>query len=361
MDEFFQILRETQKKERSLSGLSKIGDNFYDDVSNYLNLLMKKIDDNPFSFESYLLRDAQRIVEEICERREHKIASSAVMGVQRGHQLFKESNGKKTRVKENPVAVPMNSTPEEENLYFELVDSFIKYRQKMTAPLRAYVQKNHGNLVGSQVKTSAIRDESVSTKTVSNVNISSKPVSTEQVSDRPVPPKSSIPPKSVSNIPVQDISSNEEPKIGKPTTGKKPNAGKRFENGSDGGFENQIYEIYGSEPSKQDSGAKETLSQAISVDSSSKDPISEVTSEITAVGVTAVGSVDKSPVEAVKTVHAKKGSIEILMMLDELPSIVGIDKNVYGPVSPQDIITIPEPNARILIKNKKGRSIQTYK
>ena len=77
--------------------------------------------------------------------------------------------------------------------------------------------------------------------------------------------------------------------------------------------------------------------------------------------MTASGSVDESPVKAVKTVHAKKSSIETLMMLDELPSIVGIDKNVYGPVSPQDVITIPEPNARILIKNKKGRSIQTYK
>ena len=49
------------------------------------------------------------------------------------------------------------------------------------------------------------------------------------------------------------------------------------------------------------------------------------------------------------------------MILDELPSIVGVDKNVYGPVSPQDLITIPEPNAKILVKNKKGIFIQTYK
>ena len=83
MDEFFQKLREIQKKERNLSGLSPVGDSFYQDVSNYLNGLMRKIDNNPFSFESYLLRDAQRITAEICERREHKITNSAVMNVQR--------------------------------------------------------------------------------------------------------------------------------------------------------------------------------------------------------------------------------------------------------------------------------------
>jgi DNA replication factor GINS len=40
---------------------------------------------------------------------------------------------------------------------------------------------------------------------------------------------------------------------------------------------------------------------------------------------------------------------------------MGIDKKVYGPLSPQDIVTIPEPTARILVKNQKGKSIQKYK
>jgi DNA replication factor GINS len=109
LDEFFQKLREIQKKERSISGLSRVGDNFYTEVSNYLNRLMRKIDDNPFSFESYLLRDAQRIVAEICERREHKIANSAVMNVQRAYQLFKESKSKDSKA-DNQITVPINST-----------------------------------------------------------------------------------------------------------------------------------------------------------------------------------------------------------------------------------------------------------
>ncbi len=105
---------------------------------------MRKIDDNPFSFESYLLRDAQRIVAEICERREHKIANSAVMNVQRAYQLFKESKSKDSK-DDNQITVPINSTPEEEGLYLELVDSLIKYRGSLTAPLMSYIQKNQGN------------------------------------------------------------------------------------------------------------------------------------------------------------------------------------------------------------------------
>jgi len=49
------------------------------------------------------------------------------------------------------------------------------------------------------------------------------------------------------------------------------------------------------------------------------------------------------------------------MILDKLPSIMGVDRKVYGPFYPGDVITMPEANARILIKNHKGKSIQRYK
>ena len=120
---------------------------------------MRKIDNNPFSFESYLLRDAQRIVAEICERREHKIANSAVMNVQRAYQLFKESKSKDSN-NDNQITIPINSTPEEEGLYLELVDSFIKYRKKLTAPLMSYIQKNQGN--HSEIPVNRISKENIS-------------------------------------------------------------------------------------------------------------------------------------------------------------------------------------------------------
>ena len=139
MDEFFQKLREIQKKERNLSGLAPVGENFYNDLSRYFNGLMRKIDNNPFSFESYLLRDAQRITAEICERREHKISGTALMNVQRSYQLFKES---KSNSPDKVMKVPRNSTPEEELLYHALVTSLVEYREKMRGPLRVFTSQN---------------------------------------------------------------------------------------------------------------------------------------------------------------------------------------------------------------------------
>lgn len=299
MDEFFQKLREIQKKERSISGLSRVGDNFYTEVSNYLNKLMRKIDDNPFSFESYLLRDAQRIVAEICERREHKIANSAVMNVQRAYQLFKESKAKKGS--DNQITVPINSTPEEEFLYLELVESIVKYRGKLTAPLMSYIQKNQGNNGQMPVKTKTRPDKSAKSLDIDSL-----------LSDVPQPLEDEI----------QKV--------------------------SEGDFENQIFERYGSEPSK---GPK------------NKTNVSEP-DEITAEKETEkIDSEQYSSKAEEEKLGEKLGKTltKTLMILDELPSIVGVDKNVYGPVSPQDLITIPEPNAKILVKNKKGIFIQTYK
>lgn len=300
MDEFFQKLREIQKKERSISGLSRVGDNFYTEVSNYLNGLMRKIDDNPFSFESYLLRDAQRIVAEICERREHKIANSAVMNVQRAYQLFKESKAKKDS--SNQITVPMNSTPEEEFLYLELVESIVKYRGKLTAPLMSYIQKNQGNNGQMPIKGKSKPDPSLK-----SLNIDAL------LSDAPQEPV------------VEDEIQSEV---------------------SGGDFESQIFERFGSEPSRKDK-AKTDDSES---DQDAEDPKN-------------IGSEQNSSEAEEKKLDEKldKILIKTLMILDELPSIVGVDKNVYGPVSPQDLITIPEPNAKILVKNKKGIFIQTYK
>ena len=317
MDEFFQKLRETQKKERSISGLSRVGDNFYGEVSNYLNRLMRKIDDNPFSFESYLLRDAQRIVAEICERREHKIANSAVMNVQRAYQLFKESKSKDSK-DDNQITVPINSTPEEESLYLELVDSFIKYRGKLTAPLMSYIQKNgnHSKHVNKSADSSA-------DKSLKSINID------ELLSDAQA--ESLI----IENKDVKSIKDD---------------------------FENQIFERYGSEPSRSDKSKNETQKPEVvangTVKQNNKNTSKLETNKEIPVESETIDSNDDHNEQVEKS---KNNQMKTLIILDEFPSIIGVDKIVYGPVSPQDIITIPEPNARILVKNKKGMFIQTYK
>ena len=311
MDEFFQKLRETQKKERSISGLSRVGDNFYGEVSNYLNRLMRKIDDNPFSFESYLLRDAQRIVAEICERREHKIANSAVMNVQRAYQLFKESKSKDAK-DDNQITIPINSTPEEEGLYLELVDSFIKYRGKLTAPLMSYIQKNHGN----NGKKSADK----TFKTLKPLDIY------ELLSDAQT--KALV----TENIDIPPLKDD---------------------------FENQIFERFGSEPSRNRSENKIQTENNIKTDL--KQEYEHISQAENNKVIPIKSEANNRSEDHKESDEFQDNGMKTLLILDEFPSILGVDKNVYGPVSPQDLITIPEPNARILVKNKKGIFIQTYK
>lgn len=124
MDNFFQTLRDIQKKERTSGTLSEIEDTFYDDASKYLKELLGIVNENPLSLESYQLREAQRITIEISERREFKIITSAITNVQKSHNLFKGLKKNSTLYDE----IPYNTTPEEEKLYRDVVDVMIKHR-----------------------------------------------------------------------------------------------------------------------------------------------------------------------------------------------------------------------------------------
>lgn len=269
MDEFFQKLREIQKKERNTSGLAEVGDNFYKDVHNYLNKLIMKIGNNPFSFESYLLRDARRIATEICERREHKITNSALMNIQRSYRLFDEKSEKSKL--NSPALPPSNLTPEEEDLYYSLVKPLSKYRKGMKSPLKSFkVEK-----VESEIKSSEIEEHKPSLQ-----------------------------------------SANENVGTGK--TKKPAPLGIEQDIANFHAYEQPVFEMPEVEPE----------------------------------------SVEK---EIENTAEDQKSQIRTLMVLEELPSIMGVDNEIYGPLSPQDIITMPEPNAQILIKNNKGKFIKKYK
>lgn len=125
MDTFFQKLRDIQKKERNDGPLSEIDDTFYDDASNYLQHLLKIVDDNPLSLEAYQLRDAKRITVEICERREVKILTTALSNVQKSHDLINGERSDSSLHEE----LPLNITADEEKLYFDLVDTIVAHRQ----------------------------------------------------------------------------------------------------------------------------------------------------------------------------------------------------------------------------------------
>lgn len=283
MDEYFQRLREIQKQERSASGLANVGDNFYKDVHNYLNKLIKKIGNNPFSFESYLLRDARRIAAEICERREHKITGTALMNIQRSYRIFDEKSEKPDL--NSPALPPANLTPEEEDLYYALVKSLSKYRNGMKSPLKQFKAKK-SELGAKSEKPDAHRPSLQSTKENSGAKLK----------------------KSVSLGIEQDIESF------------------------------QAYEQPELEPPE--------LEPEIEFEPP------EIEHEI---------EFESTKKEIPKVIEDQNGQIKTLMVLEEFPSIMGVDKEVYGPLSPQDVITMPEPNARILIKNNKGRFIEKYK
>ncbi len=326
MDEFFQNLREIQKKERSLSGLSPAGDDFYQQVSSYFNRLMKRIDNNPFSFESYLLRDAQRIVVEICERREHKITNSAMMNVQRSYQIFKDNK------EDGRPNIPTNSTPEEEKLYMELYRHLARYREEMRSPLRSYSSKTNNktlNPLSAKVSKPSEQDfEEI--KDADDILDKNNLDSGMGVIKKPS--KTEIPPSK--EIRVNTTFDDEIPPE----------------------IQDEIYREFGKEPSKQ-------VSQEASGSSKEIENTDIKNTSPTAVDFNGkVENLQGTGSKASKNISkVHKTSTEVLMILDELPSIMGVDSKVYGPFYPGDIITMPEPNARILIKNHKGKSIQRYK
>jgi DNA replication factor GINS len=333
LDEFFQNLREIQKKERSLSSLSPVGADFYQQISSYFNRLMERIDNNPFSFESYLLRDAQRIVVEICERREYKITNSAVMNAQRSYHLFKNSR------EDGMPRIPSNSTPEEEKLYREIYQSLTAYKEEMRSPLVSYSHKKDIKLnsLNSLKKTS----KSVEEGQVDEVKVN--PVDrgiTEQIGVTESFNENSISKKRRDNSVRTNPAVDEIPPE----------------------IQDEIYRQFGREPSKEDSKKSANVSSGESKPGNLKDSFNNPNNSKSEFNEDTVHSVDPVVSKVSKdTPSLHKMSTEILMILDELPSIMGVDSKVYGPFHPGDIITMPEPNARILIKNHKGKSIQRYK
>lgn len=153
MDTFFQKLRDIQKKERTTGTLSEIDDSFYTDASNYLQELLKKVNNNPLSLEAYQLRDAQRITTEICERREFKIVSTAATNVQKDHDLFK---GHK-KDSELYDVIPYNTTPEEEEFYRKIVDMLISHRENLME--KVVINKSNETKIGFKPPAKNTRPE----------------------------------------------------------------------------------------------------------------------------------------------------------------------------------------------------------
>lgn len=123
MDQFYQELRKIQKKERNNGTLARVEEDFYASIHEYLDELRKEAMRDPFSNVHGILKEAQIIATEICERREHKITDAAVVNIHRSYHVF---TGKP---KFDLVdTTPLNLTPEEEKFYFSLLDTLKNHR-----------------------------------------------------------------------------------------------------------------------------------------------------------------------------------------------------------------------------------------
>ena len=127
MDRFYQLLRKVQKKERNNSTLAQVEETFYTDIHEYLEKLKNDAISDPFSNAHGILKEAQIIATEICERREHKITDAAVVNIQRSYQLFM---GKQQF--DLIDTTPLNLTPEEEKLYYSLIDNLKNHRSSIS-------------------------------------------------------------------------------------------------------------------------------------------------------------------------------------------------------------------------------------
>jgi DNA replication factor GINS len=55
---------------------------------------------------------------------------------------------------------------------------------------------------------------------------------------------------------------------------------------------------------------------------------------------------------------SKKSKNETILIFDDIDPIVGVDEKVYGPFRPQDIVTIPNENAKVFTRYKKARFVK---
>ena len=123
MDQFYKELRKIQKKERNNATLARVEEDFYARIHEYLDELRKEAIRDPFSNVHGMLKEAQIIATEICERREHKITDAAVVNIHRSYHLF---TGKPQF--DLIDTTPLNLTPEEERFYFSLIDTLKNHR-----------------------------------------------------------------------------------------------------------------------------------------------------------------------------------------------------------------------------------------
>lgn len=427
-DQFFAKLREIQKKERANSSLARVGNDFYKRTHRYLDSIRDVARNDPFSEESDLLKNVQRIATEICEIREHKISDAAVMNIHRSYHLFQ---GKPQF--DLVDTTPLNITDEEETLYFSFIDVLKNHRRGISLDQLTndeLIDVSNDNKI--DVGSDSLHNDSNNT---SKNNIVENDSNNEQILNRLNEIKSG---KVIEDEPFESIekqinkskysktndnfenvekneynhiesrkkhqkqSSTEQQKKQqreqqrgqqkkqareqKRESQKEPslNSKDKKTNNKNNNFNsnnsasakitsnsvfNSVSPVNGTSASfdlnaqgtaiNNENNAlkqKSNLSNIIGdendqfIDLNHLDPLGHDNDHYNLNDNTLNRTDSKSTVDRITNV--------MVLVFSEINSIIGVDKKVYGPFHPQDIVIMPDINAAILIKNKKGRLVK---
>lgn len=310
--DLFQHLRKIQKKERDNGTLAQVDENFYSQIHEYLNELKQSAIDNPFSDVYNTLNEARRIATEICERREHKITSAAVLNMNRSYQLFA---GKQEF--DLIDSMPLNLTPEEETFYFSLIETLKTHRLNLSGQ---EIPKNVPDVIDDDGEEEAPETEETTSSSLADIADAAieKASESEEISD-----------------PVSDIESDSETKE---------------EDDSTDEVLDRIDEV--SKARVIENEVREPIEKQISKPQKPKIKVPEEFGDIEI-----LDSDDQFiDLDAVK--RTRESEITTILVLDEIGSIVGVDEKVYGPFRSQDIVTLPKINANIFVKNRKARFVK---
>lgn len=106
----FEFIRKIQREEQRLPKLTKLPENFYENMNSYLQQKRKLIDGREDRKDSLEIKNIERLIEDIFNRRERKILNQALITAR--------------------TDIPPENLTEEEVVFFELLINSIKGRRK---------------------------------------------------------------------------------------------------------------------------------------------------------------------------------------------------------------------------------------
>lgn len=337
MAEFFQELRKIQKKERgNPNSLAKVDTNFYHKVYSYIYDLREKVANDPFSKENYLLKDTQRIATEIFERREHKIADAAIRNIHRSYHLFK-GKGEFDLVD----TLPLNLSPEEEKLYYTIIDNFKNYRNHISI-----------NLKDNEDSSSFNNEEASSFNNEANTEDSLNDYHEDEVINRL---------NKISNAQILEDEKRES--IEKQVINSKIKNSKDISNLNNPLKKNNIKD----QPNKSQTLSQDNSSQdkkihkSKEVSNKSKMSSSSLNNENKQLN-NILKSVDEQFIDLkeedfidTKTIMNNLEENTLVIVFKDFNQFIGVDEKIYGPFKAQDLVVMPKINANVIVKNRKGR------